>query len=199
MCLVLQTLSDANISKVLQDPPLIWKVVAPDDSGAYERARKGEALGFLGRLLGKANTKKAPILELSLDEGEVAETDLDKAWHGIHFLLTQTAWEGEAPLNFLLAGGAEAGDIDLGHGTGRALLSNEVAAIASALEAINESTLRERFSPDQMMRLEIYPEIWDRPLDEDDSLAYCLEYFEVLRSFVSDAALRNVGIIIYVT
>jgi hypothetical protein len=24
--------------------------------------------------------------------------DVDKAWHGIHFLLTGSTWEGEAPL-----------------------------------------------------------------------------------------------------
>ena len=39
MILALRTLSDSNINKVVNDPPLIWKVVAPDDPEFYESAR----------------------------------------------------------------------------------------------------------------------------------------------------------------
>jgi uncharacterized protein DUF1877 len=31
------------------------------------------------------------------------ELDVDKAWHGLHFLLTGSAWEGSFPLNFIAA------------------------------------------------------------------------------------------------
>jgi hypothetical protein len=33
---------------------------------------------------------------LVLSEGEGDVVDLDKTWHGIHYLLTGTAWEGDA-------------------------------------------------------------------------------------------------------
>ena len=33
------------------------------------------------------------------------ELEVDKAWHGLHFLLTGTAWEGDFPLNFIVSGG----------------------------------------------------------------------------------------------
>src|SRR5215203_4027303 len=56
----------------------------------------------------------------------VEEIDLDKSWHGIHYLLTKTAWAGEPPLSFLVLGGAEVGDIDVGYGTARAFRSDEV-------------------------------------------------------------------------
>lgn len=39
-----------------------------------------------------------------------ADTRLHKAWHGIHFVLTGSAWGGEPPLNFLVSGGASIGD-----------------------------------------------------------------------------------------
>lgn len=31
MCLGLVALSDKNIARVLQDPPLVWRVIAPDN------------------------------------------------------------------------------------------------------------------------------------------------------------------------
>lgn len=41
---------------------------------------------------------------------------MDKAWHGIHYLLTGTAWEGDPPLNFLVTGGREVGTEEIGIG-----------------------------------------------------------------------------------
>jgi hypothetical protein len=39
----------------------------------------------------------------AVDSGEAyADLDLDKAWHGLHFLLTGTAWEGTPPLDFIV-------------------------------------------------------------------------------------------------
>jgi hypothetical protein len=49
------------------------------------------------------------------DPNAVAAGDLEKSWQGIHYLLTGTAWEGDPPLNFLLAGGREV-DIEIGLG-----------------------------------------------------------------------------------
>jgi hypothetical protein len=42
----------------------------------------------------------------SEEEGEDpgGSLDIDKAWHGLHFLLTGTAWEGTSPLDFIVAG-----------------------------------------------------------------------------------------------
>ena len=39
MALALTMLGDRNIDRLLADPPLVWKVIAPDDPEAYERAR----------------------------------------------------------------------------------------------------------------------------------------------------------------
>ncbi len=50
-----------------------------------------------------------------------------------------------------------------------------------------------------MMRLEIYPTIWDRPRDVDDTLAYLLAYYDSLREFVAGAAGQGEGLIVYVT
>jgi hypothetical protein len=198
MCLALRTLGDENIRKVLADPPLIWKVIAPDDPQMYEQSRTERRPGLVAKLFGK---QKQPDRHsgLTLAEGEVAETDLDKAWHGIHYMLTQTAWEGEEPLNFLVGGGTTVGDVDVGYGPARAFASDEVNAISSALRPIDSQFLRKRFDPEQMMKLEIYPTIWDRDPADDDTFGYCAEYFASLKTFIEEAAKRNVGLIVYIT
>src|SRR5688572_4637046 len=70
--------------------------------------------------------------------------DVDKAWHCLHFLLTGTAWEGDPPLNFIVAGGSEVGDEDVGYGPARGFSSPEVRAIADALDGIDHTVLARR-------------------------------------------------------
>src|SRR5690242_14594616 len=67
---------------------------------------------------------------------ERTSTDLDKAWHGIHWLLTGSSEGGEEPLCFLLAGGEQVGDVDVGYGPARALTSSQVALWDAALSQI---------------------------------------------------------------
>ena len=79
------------------------------DAAAVEKARgKPKGPTFFGRLFGdKARPEPPPTPPLILEAGEGALVDLDKAWHGVHYLLTGTAWEGEPPLNFVVEGGAD--------------------------------------------------------------------------------------------
>jgi hypothetical protein len=60
MCLAMCTLSDENIRRVLADPPLIWKVIAPDDPEACAEARKQRG-GPFAKLFGR-RTQRAPTL-----------------------------------------------------------------------------------------------------------------------------------------
>lgn len=199
MALALQTISDENISKVLADPPLIWRVIAPDDPEIYQHTRAEKQPGFLARLFGAKPVEVTTELpNLPKADGEGIETDLDKAWHGIHFLLTGTAWEGVEPLNFILCGGTEVGNVDVGYGPARVFPSDDVKRIATALDDLDESTLREQFNPEEMMSLEIYPEIWDRDPQDDDTLGYCVEYIADLRRFIADAANNSMGITLYI-
>ena len=195
MILGLVTLSDANIERLIADPPLVWQLVAPDDREPYEAARRtgADAPGLFARLLGKRVERPA---DLKLGEHEGAHVDLDKAWHGIHYLLTGTAWEGSPPLSFLLDGGRTAGDLEVGYGAVRMHAAADVKRIHERLHALTDRDLRSRFRPDEMMRLEIYPEIWDRPPEDDDTLGYLMEYVAVLREQVASAAARGLGLAI---
>jgi hypothetical protein len=178
---------------VFSFPPLVWKFIAPDDPEAFTQdAAKYTKGGFLSRWL----ERERPAPDVALGEGEGEDTDVDKAWHGIHYLLTGTAWEGEPPLNFLLLGGRELPDIEVGYGPARILTSAETRGAHEAIASVTDEWLRSRFNPADMMSQEIYPEIWNRDPAEDDTLEYCIEMFQVLRTYLANIAGKNLGTII---
>ena len=131
------------------------------------------------------------------DAPDSAQIDIDKAWHGLHFLFTGTAWEGKPPLNFIAAGGREVGDVDVGYGPARAFTSKELREISAALAGLSTTDLRKRFDPAKMMKLQIYPKIWDRDPANDDTLAYLLGYFDQLKAFLTHGAERNLALLVY--
>lgn len=131
-------------------------------------------------------------------EEELNEIDLDKAWHGLHFLLTGSQWEGKEPLCYLVAGGKTIGDIDVGYGPARALTSKQVANFNIALSGISSDKLRQRYDPRALKKAEIYPEIWDSDAGEDDALGYLVEMFEDLKAFVEKTAEQKKGMIVYI-
>ena len=97
MILWLTTLSDASIDRILATPALIWRVIAPDDPDIFANALQGEGKqGFLARVFGKrrATPDISDSTDLTLAEKECSTTDLEKAWHGIHFLHTGSDWGG---------------------------------------------------------------------------------------------------------
>jgi hypothetical protein len=131
--------------------------------------------------------------------GPFADLDVDKAWHGIHFLLTGTPWAGAIPWNFVVGGGTEIGDVDVGYGPARGFKRSEVQAIAQALESLSPDQLAQRFDGKAMTAADLYPNIWDRPPDEDDTCEYVTAYYEELREFVMGAANEGEALIVYLT
>ena len=199
MVLGLNTLRDDNIEKLLSYPPLVWKVIAPDAPEFYEQERRSKHHpGFFTRFFKKKKeVDQAQFAEGSIElvENEGADIDLDKAWHGIHYLLTGSVWEGDAPQNFLIAGGEAIGEVDVGYGPARGIKSDAVRRIHDYLSGIAVEDLVSRFDPDEMMAKEIYPEIWDRK-EDDGNLDYLMDYFKELKAFLAKAVDHNMGIII---
>ena len=151
MIAVLSTLTDSTLDCVLATPELVWRIIAPDDPEMWREAKPARSGGgWLARLFGKmepAPPPPPPVQELTLAEDELHQVDLDKSWHGLHFLLTGSAWDGAPPLNFLVAGGTEVGDIDVGYGPARAFRAAEVAQIDQALGVLSADELKRRFNP----------------------------------------------------
>jgi len=198
MILALTSISDHTAEQVLANPPLLWRLLAPDDMEVYHKeTKKHKSLGYLTHMFGRADDKKAVNLpKLDLVEWEGISQDIDKAWHGIHYLLTKTAWEGDPPLNFLLSGGKVVPNIEVGYGAARIFTSDAVHIIHDAISKITVEYLKSRFDPKDMINKKIYPSIWERDPLEDDTLGYCLEYFEVLKQFVADSSRNNLGFVV---
>src|ERR1043166_1734378 len=75
---------------------------------------------------GKLNTKL--VLE-----SKRPQLDLEKSWHGLHYLLAQDPTKTQAGAGQAILGGKEVGK-DVGYGPARILSPKEVAAIARSEE-----------------------------------------------------------------
>ncbi len=193
--------SDTTIQRIHADPPLVLQILQFDDPDAVARARKPpKAPTLLGRLFGeKPPPPPPPAPPLALAEGEGRIADLDKAWQAAHYLLTRSAWEGDPPLNFILAGGVELDYDGPWNSAPRTLTSAETREIAAALAQVSDDELRRRFDPAEMMKLEIYPEIWDREPDgTEDPIGYVMSAIADARETVSEAARRGWGLLVSV-
>jgi len=199
MYLALAPVSDATIARLHADPPLAMQIFAPNDPDAVASARpKPQSPGLLGRLLGRRPEPAAPPAEpLVLADGEGTLASLEKAWGGVHYLLTETAWEGDPPLNFLINGGKSLDADGPWNSPPRTLSAAETREIAAALAKVSDEELRRRYVPERMMELEIYPEIWDRtPTAEDDPLRDVIQGLGQVRDMVADAVGRGYGLVI---
>ena len=189
MVLGLTMLGDQNIERLLSDPPLIWRVLAPDDPDLYEASRREQSTpSLLRRLLGARSPSGSDAAELILGEPEGISTDLDKAWHGIHYLLTGSASEGDAPLSFLVSEGRAVGAIHVGYCPARVFTAAETRTILQAIEGISDEDLRSRFDPGDMTAKKIYPEIWSRGSPDDETIGY---FSSILPSCAASSSRRS--------
>lgn len=190
---VLNTLGDANIEKIIGNPLLHEKILDSLDPHAHQRIQKIDKPTLLQRLLGRNAPARPDPGHFVLAPGEVTELCIDKAWHGIHYLLTKSDWEGEAPRSFIIKGGHDIGaDADE-----RAIYSAELAVIDAALWPIAPQQLAERYDAADMERLAIYPNIWSEP--DNEALDYLLADFVRLKDFIHAVVERQLGIVISVS
>jgi hypothetical protein len=119
---------------------------------------------------------------------------LEKSWHGLHFVLAGTAWGGDPPLNLLVGGGLPVGNEDVGYGPARVLDPVGVTEFDKALEAISDADFARRFDPEELTTAEIYPQIWDEPLEE--LLQEYRSYFQEMKRHVHRAAQSRQAVIV---
>ena len=125
--------------------------------------------------------------------------NIDKAWHGIHFLLTGTMYEGEPPLVNVVMGGSPLDDPhnpQFDYGSVRFLMPEEVQEVAEALSQISEADLQARFHPSELSAANIYPNIWERGTEEFE---YLMFYYLHLVKFFQDAAKLDKAMLLYIT
>lgn len=187
MILGLTTATDETLTQLMACPQWVWFVLADRE----------EAIDLLEASGCKPeDLPSLPPEDFGHGPGERVVTDLDKAWHGIHFLLTGSACEGESPWCYLLRGGQYVGDVDVGYGAARALSAAEVRDWANALATLPVSDFRARFDAERMVANDIYPDFRDRAPEDDDTLGYLEEYYSVLREYVVAASQNGMGLLI---
>ena len=121
--------------------------------------------------------------------------DLDKAWHGIHYLLTGTVWEIGDGLGAAILGGEPLEE--RGGYPPRLLDPETVRTVAQALAAVDVDMLRARYDPAAMTAAAIYPDIWDEGDEAFDT--YLAPHFLALRRFYQAAAADGQAALIVIT
>ncbi len=115
-------------------------------------------------------------------QGSDSHLDVDKAWHGVHFLLTGSGWGGEKPLSWVVLGGEAIGD-EVSYGPARFLRIEEVREVNAAISTIDSSVLKSRYDASSLNRAEIYPEGW-----EPGAADYLIVAFQDIKAFYKKAA-----------
>lgn len=107
------------------------------------------------------------------------ELYLDKAWHGLHYLLTGGDAESGAPLGYFLSGGEDVGGLP--DGTARLLNPAQTREFHEAVLALTPDDLRRRFDAERMHALDVYPNNWKQP----GELAWLIDSLQRLQTFLS--------------
>lgn len=141
--------------------------------------------------------------QVKSDENALAKTlfesphdvalEMDKEWHGIHYLLTGEPWSAQGILGQVVLGGTEFGS-DIGYGPARYLSPRQVSEIAAALKNLSIEQFKSRYAPKAMMKAEIYPTIWKR--EGQDGLKWLVSGLARLTEFYSRAAAQGKGVIL---
>ena len=197
--------SSAEIRRLLDEPESIDEFV--EASTWAPPVREVRPKGILGWLM-----KLSPVKVFENDPdaepppgydsaNDRPHCDLEGVWHGLHFLFTGTAWEGDEPACYLIRGGDAIGEADeLGYIVLQALSPARMQQFASFLRGLSREELERRFKPDRMTELQIDPVIWARtPNDDDHPLVHLLDGYDQLRAFVIAAADAKAGAVVYVS
>jgi hypothetical protein len=198
MTCTLHRMSSGEIEALSRNPDDMTRVLGLDDGPRVREVRPKGILGFLLRLTPITISEVDPDAP---DTGSHApdpekSIDIEKAWHGLHFLFTSTADDGAEPACYIVKGGEDLDD----EGFGRALRPEQVSHFADFLTTLTVADLERRYDAKRMTALEIYPDtIWNQRSADEDSLQWLLASFEKLRAFVKRAADAGDGLVIHIS
>jgi uncharacterized protein DUF1877 len=146
---------------------------------------------------------KADLLKLLQDKlvnrtrsgsGQRETLSLEKAWHGVHYLLTGSAEPGTTLRSQAVLGGVELGNDPegfSGYGPARYFRAAQVREISTELNRPEvESEAAARFDPAKMSQMEIYPG-WSGEQDKE----WLMDAFRRLRDFYASAAAHGRAVV----
>jgi hypothetical protein len=144
------------------------------------------------RGLGEAAHARSASSNATIDSTQLGERlDIQKAWHGLHFLLAGSIDLSPEPLGQAILGGTEIGD-DTGYGPPRYHDAKAVVAIADALSSISPETLGSRYDAEALNAADVYPGGWE---DEENRSWLIDAYTDVLAFYTGVAARGNAALL----
>lgn len=127
-------------------------------------------------------------------QGKGTSLSIEKAWHGVHYLMSGEVEPGATLLSQAILGGAEFGE-DMGYGPARYFMPGRVAEIAGVLNRPElQQEVSGRFNPARMSELGIYPQGW-----KSSDVAWLVEEFRRVRDFYSDSTARKYAVVACLT
>ena len=143
--------------------------------------------------------KNSLLLENKIYDDETENEnleDIDKSWDGIIFLLTgQSSATAEHKLvKILFSGQLIDEEQDLGYGPAHYLTVEQVAELNNEILKITTEDLKQKYNPEKMTELEVYPTIWD---EGDDAFEYLAEGFSTIQYIFAEATKKGEAIITF--
>jgi hypothetical protein len=118
---------------------------------------------------------------------------LEKRWHVLHYLLTDTQSDTPPSLANAILGGTSIGP-DIGYGPARFLTPRQVQETAASLAEITTEELSRRFNPAAMEKADLYPRGYADNHEFEDILCY----FEKLVAYYYSASEAGNGMLLYI-
>lgn len=191
ICMQAVSLGDEKISRLMAEPPLVWRIVEPEDLEPYLRAiGRSSSTGFFARLFG-GKAQPAPVPRFAFGPGETRDVYLDKSWDGLNFCLKQLL--PSRGCKNLFEDGTPVGDVEIGYGPALSLTSKEVADIAACYRGLSGKDLLAKYAPSQMRDVYL-GDFWSR--GDESCESYLVENFDALNAFVQQAAANRLGMLV---
>jgi len=108
--------------------------------------------------------------------------DIDKAWHGIHYLFNQKARGGTRPAKWIIFGETPVRELDGGYGPAHYLTPSQVLEVNNHISNISLEELKKRYNPEEFWSARIYPTSWD-----ESDWEYLLNYYTQLKTLYQKA------------
>jgi hypothetical protein len=137
------------------------------------------------------NDERQMLVVFRKKDGNVV--NLDKAWHGLHYLFTGSPTDTRGALGQAILGGTNVGK-DLGYGPARVLSPEQVKKVARALSEVTAEGLTAKYDVHAMQRAEVYPSIWVR--EGQEGLRFLLNYLPALQAFYKRAAEAGLSVVL---
>lgn len=196
VCFLAHAITPANLARVLADPPLVWRVLEPDDDHDYRKQRAAVHRPTLWqRLLGR---HPAPVVTEAVDSTlllqgpELNVLDLDKAWDGLRTCVQHCA--PHAPDFF--EGDGQIGHFDVGYSPAQFATSDTLAAYATALAGIDTAQLLRALRSADFKGVYL-GDVWQRA--DADAEAYLTEHFQALLSFTQHCSAHRLAAVLRFT